>query len=97
MRGHQDAVFSVILGHNGNLISGSRDKSIKIWDLTTQECLTTYLLHKGHVSFVIQLNDGRICSTSPDKDIIVYNDIIPSSRKTKRGNIYYGIYYLLHY
>ena len=97
LRGHQDAVFSVILGLNGNLISGSRDKSIKIWDLTTQECLTTYLLHKGHVSFVIQLNDGRICSTSPDKDIIVYNDIIPSSRKTKRGNIYYGIYYLLHY
>lgn len=97
LRGHRDAVFSLLLGRNGNLISGSRDKSIKIWDLTTQECLTTYFLHKGHVTSIIQLNDGRICSASSDKDIIVYNDIIPSNRKTKRGNIYYGIYYLLHY
>ena len=39
-RGHEDAVFATrLLTNSGQLATGSRDRTIKVWDMTSGACL----------------------------------------------------------
>ena len=45
--GHSNQVFSVTFYSNGLLASGSKDKTIKIWNLRTVVVLDTIRVHSG--------------------------------------------------
>lgn len=49
---HVDAVLSLALNpHHRNLLaSGSADKTLKLWDLTTGKCAKSYTMHAGKVA-----------------------------------------------
>ncbi|KAI3655646.1 hypothetical protein MP638_002240, partial [Amoeboaphelidium occidentale] len=47
LSGHQDTVFSVaIMPGEKRIVSGSRDKTIKVWDIETGRCLKTLNGHQ---------------------------------------------------
>jgi len=50
--GHEECVYSIQF-HNNCLVSGSRDRTIKIWDLESQRCLRT--LKDQHTQSVLCL------------------------------------------
>ncbi|NJM23326.1 MAG: WD40 repeat domain-containing protein [Richelia sp. SM1_7_0] len=72
--GHNDSVNTIAASSNGKyIISGSSDKTIRVWNLKTKE----YLILKGHteaVNSVIVSYDSRYClSASGDKTIKIWN------------------------
>ena len=73
--GHTGAVNSVCFSPDGEqLVSGSNDASIKIWDATTGELVNELLGHSDGVNSVCFSPDGsRIASASFDKKVKVWN------------------------
>ena len=50
IRGHEDAVYDLVLNENSNqLISASGDSTIKFWDLKTWENIGTFKAHQNSV------------------------------------------------
>jgi len=75
LRGHQDGVTSLALSPDGKrIISGSLDKTIKVWAVETGNELMTLQGHKEFVNSVAVSPDGRrIASGSADKTIRVWD------------------------
>ncbi|KAF9942671.1 hypothetical protein BGZ67_000485 [Mortierella alpina] len=69
--GHIDSVYCVQFDHS-KIVTGSRDKTIKFWDLQTHKCTQTL---KGHSQSVLclQFNDHIMVSGSSDNTIIVWD------------------------
>ena len=56
------------------MLSCSRDKTVKLWDITTGECRKTYLGHESWVRRIALTKDGlTFVSGSDDQSIIVWN------------------------
>jgi WD40 repeat protein len=72
---HSDAVFSVAISPDGqNFISGSADKTVKLWNLHTGELLYEFLGHSQEVVATDISPDGQtMVSGSRDKTINVWN------------------------
>jgi hypothetical protein len=72
---HKKRVLSLAVSPDGFwAASGSRDKTIKIWDLKTRECKTTLKGHEGDINSISFTLDGkRILSASDDKTIRVWD------------------------
>ncbi|MDB9449019.1 NACHT and WD repeat domain-containing protein, partial [Dolichospermum circinale] len=75
LKGHDSSVYSVGFSRDGKqLASGSDDKTIKIWDVTTGKVLNTL---KGHDSWVYSVGfsrDGKqLASGSDDKTIKIWD------------------------
>ncbi|PVU99240.1 hypothetical protein BB560_005539 [Smittium megazygosporum] len=68
--GHQDSVYCVQFDES-KLITGSRDTTIKIWDIRTLECINTLF---GHLASVLCLKFDKeiIVSGSSDASVIVW-------------------------
>src|SRR5262249_2369931 len=48
LRGHSDTVWTVAISPDGKLLaSGSKDKTVKVWDVKTQKVLLTLTGHTG--------------------------------------------------
>lgn len=75
LTGHEFGVKSVAISPDGKwAVSGSDDKSVKIWDLETGECQATLEGHKGDVYSVAITPDGkRILSGSDDDTICIWD------------------------
>ena len=57
----------------GSLVSGSADKTIKVWNLRTGECIKTLLGHDSYV-YALQIDQkGRLLSGSNDTTIKLWN------------------------
>ncbi|ORX54750.1 WD40 repeat-like protein [Piromyces finnis] len=69
--GHDDSVYCVQFDKN-IIVSGSRDKSIKFWDIKTMECIKVLKYHKGSV-LCLQYNDKIVVSGSSDSTLIVWD------------------------
>ena len=73
--GHSELVNSVTISPDGKyIVSGSGDKTIKIWDIKTGECLNTLEGHSYWVNSVTISPDGKyIVSGSRDKTIKIWD------------------------
>ena len=59
---------------NGNIISGSDDKTIRIWDKNNQLlCINKLIGHEKSVRALCQLSDNLIASASFDKTIKIWD------------------------
>ena len=54
------------------LISGSDDKTIKIWSTTSWTCERTLTEHTGSV-FALALHEGKLLSGSDDKSVKIWD------------------------
>jgi len=75
LRGHQSWVNSLALSPDGNrLVSGSSDKTIKVWDVKTGAEVMTLYGHEGYLCGVAFSPDGKhIASSSMDNTIKVWD------------------------
>jgi WD40 repeat protein len=72
---HTDAVFSLAIMPDGKtLVTGSGDKTIKIWNLSTGELKNTLIGHTDAVFSLAMTPDGQtLVSGSGDKTIKIWN------------------------
>eukprot|EP01041_Mallomonas_annulata_P004733 gene4733-9401_t len=72
---HNDVISSACIScDGGTIISGSKDRSIKIWDAYDGICLGTLMGHAANVTAVgIRVNGTQIVSGSDDKTIKVWD------------------------
>jgi WD40 repeat protein len=75
--GHSDMVLSVSWNHDGSkIVSGSKDKTIKIWEGMNGELLNTLEGHSDIVVSVSWNHDGsKIVSGSRDKTVKVWDPL----------------------
>ncbi len=72
--GHGECVYSLQFNPQ-YLVSGSRDRTIKVWDMKTRRCLRTLVQHRGSVlclQFDSDPDEDLIVSGSSDSDVIVW-------------------------
>ena len=73
LEGHAGPVTSLVALKDGRVVSGSADKSLRVWDTVTGECERTMEGHTAEVLIVAQLSGGRVASTSHDDTLRVWN------------------------
>jgi WD40 repeat protein len=73
--GHKDSILSVTFSPDGKyLASGSRDKTIKLWSLESQQEITTLQGHNGSIYSVAFSPDGKyLASGSGDKTVKLWS------------------------
>ena len=75
LTGHTYYVLSLIQLRNGDLVSGSQDKTIKIWNIETRACIQTLTGHTRPVTDLLELKNGNIVSGSVDETIKIWERI----------------------
>ncbi len=87
LTGHSDSVQSVVYSPDGRyLASGSRDKTIKIWEVATGKELRTLTGHSSWVSSVVYSPDGRyLASGNGDNTIKVWDVVTGTELRTLAG------------
>ena len=86
LKGHSAEVFCVTSLANGQVVSGSRDKMLKVWDIRTGDCVQTLKGHSGGVSCVTSLANGQVVSGSEDKTLKVWDIRTGDCVRTLRGH-----------
>ncbi len=82
LRGHRDWITSIALISDDYLISGSRDKTLKVWNLKTRKELFTLVGHTAPVTSVaVTPNGSQIISASSDGVLKIWN---PETREEIR-------------
>jgi WD40 repeat protein len=63
-RHHTKAVRCITFSRDGQLVaSGSKDKTVKIWDTSTGQCLTTFRGHRGVVRKATFSPNSTLCAS----------------------------------
>lgn len=74
-KGHEDAITTVVVTADGRFaISGSRDTTLRLWDLTTGQCLRIFKGHKQAVLDAVITPDNRfVVSGSADATLRLWD------------------------
>ena len=72
LTGHKADVFGTTLLSDGRLLSWSKDKTLRIWNPDTGECIAT-MTHEGDVLGSMVLSDGRLLSWSKDTTLRIWS------------------------
>ena len=75
LQGHSDSVYSVSFSPDGTKVASGSYREVKLWDVTSGECLQTLEGHSGWVRSVSFSPDGtKIASGSRDDTIKIWED-----------------------
>ena len=67
-RSHPSSVMSVSFSSDGRYVaSGSKDKTVKIWEIQTNKCLSTLQGHTSSVMSVSFSSDGRYVASGSSR------------------------------
>jgi len=71
---HDQAVRAIAFGADGMLLTGSEDKTLKLWDLATKTCTHTFMGHEAAV-YAVQnaASESLVFSGSADGEIRLWN------------------------
>jgi len=69
LEGHTEEVYRIIQLKDGRIASCSLDKTIRIWNLTTNKSEKILTGHPSPLRELIELKDGRLCVCSSDSFI----------------------------
>ena len=64
MSGHSKTITSIILLNENQLVSGSEDKTIKIWDIEKRTCTSTITGNYERIDSLLKINDNTIAAGS---------------------------------
>ncbi len=70
---HSDAIEHIKLLSNGNLATCSRDKLIKIWNISAWSLVQTFTNHTGVVYQIDQIDASTIASASADDSVSIWS------------------------
>jgi WD40 repeat protein len=75
LTGHTKAVTTLMVTPDGRtVISGSVDKMVKVWDLSTGKCIRTYVGHNNAITALAVTPDGqKLLSTGSDHILKVWD------------------------
>jgi WD40 repeat protein len=73
LKGHERGVISLAVLSDNRIASGSLDKSIRIWDLTTQAVVQVLQGHEAEVTGLALLSSGALASVSADHTVKLWN------------------------
>jgi hypothetical protein len=73
LEGHSDPVTALCVLPDGRLASGSRDNTIRLWDLARSAETARLKGHSGSVNALCMLPDGRLASGSWDNTIRLWD------------------------
>ena len=86
LKGHEFGVAAVAVLPDGRIVSGSDDRTLKVWDAETGECSRTLKGHDDWVRAVSVLPDGRIVSGSWDETLKVWDAETGECSRTLKGH-----------
>ena len=79
---HQNVIYGILQIKNGEIVSTSRDNTIKFWDIPKSICICKISLEKNlSYDHICQLNDGRLCFGSNNKSIKIFNNLSFSNER----------------
>ena len=84
--GHSESINCIATDKKTKLVSGSDDKTIRIWNTDNGECEQIIKGHSDSVYCLIILKNGNICSGSQDKTIKIWEN---GKEKDVISEIYY--------
>jgi WD40 repeat protein len=67
---------------NGQLVSGSGDKTIKLWNTSTGECLSTLIGHSSYVQCLDSTENDHLISSSFDRTLKLWNTLTGECLRT---------------
>ena len=73
VKGHDKVVTSLLVMSPHELLSGSDDKTVKLWDLDTNTCSRTFTGLSNGATSVIRLSDTSIAAGSAGQGINLWN------------------------
>jgi WD40 repeat protein len=72
--GHQGAITDLVVLNSKHLASGSRDKTIKVWEILTGWCIFTLKGHSRSITSLVHLKEeNKLVSGSLDESIRVWS------------------------
>jgi len=72
--GHTQWIWGALELTGGTIVSASDDMTLKLWKLSTGECLRTMRLHSGLIYGLVKVSESKFASGSSDKTIRVWDD-----------------------
>ena len=94
LRGHRDFLMSLRFSPDGRFVlSTSRDRSARLWDVSTGECSSLFFGHDNEVKGGVFAGDGTVWTTSSDGSLRNWDPRTGSERQCRRGHAgaVYGI------
>jgi len=82
-------VSQVVLTNDGRAISASNDKTLRVWDMETGQCLKVLEGHTDKVDQVTLTGDGRAISKSFDNTLRIWNIETYQCLSVLRGHSYH--------
>ena len=75
LKGYSGGFLCVAISENGKImITGSRDKTVSVWDTNEKKRIACYTEHKGSVISVAISKDGILALSGPaDKSVILWD------------------------